>query len=85
MGQMDPLLAQFIRSSTFEITNSAVLERPGDDPVVEGGGGGGEGEGVWIEAAAREWDARSERRWDWLRGDVMPFLDREGFCFCVCF
>ena len=40
---------------------------------------------MWIEAAAREWDARSGRRWDWLRGDVMPFLDREGFCFCVCF
>ncbi|PWA99358.1 F-box domain-containing protein [Artemisia annua] len=38
MGQMDPLLAQFIRSSTFEITNSAVLERPGDE-AVEGGGG----------------------------------------------
>nr|GFA66898.1 hypothetical protein [Tanacetum cinerariifolium] len=70
MGQMDPLLAQFIRSSTFEITNSAVFDKPSSDPGVEGRGGLEYGDGeendsarvgmvVWIEAAAaREWDAR---------------------------
>jgi len=40
MGQIDPLRAQFMRSSTFEITNSAVFERPGGGgDEVEGGPG----------------------------------------------
>lgn len=38
MGQIDPRRAQFMRSSTFEITNSAAFERPAGDEV-EGGGG----------------------------------------------
>jgi hypothetical protein len=32
MGQIDPLLAQFIRESTFEMTNSIAFGSPvGDD------------------------------------------------------
>lgn len=37
MGQMDPRRAQFNRSSTLEITNSAALERPAGE-VDDGGG-----------------------------------------------
>nr|GEV52795.1 hypothetical protein [Tanacetum cinerariifolium] len=54
---------QFIKSSTFEITNSVVFDKPSSDPCVEGGGGLEYGDGeendcdrvervVWIEAAA---------------------------------
>lgn len=39
MGQMDPRRAQFMRSSTFEITNSAAFDSPAGD-VADGGGGG---------------------------------------------
>uniref|UniRef100_A0A2P2NLH1 Uncharacterized protein n=1 Tax=Rhizophora mucronata TaxID=61149 RepID=A0A2P2NLH1_RHIMU len=41
MGQIEPRRAQFIRSSTLEITNSAAFERPVGGEVggeVEGGG-----------------------------------------------
>lgn len=63
MGQIDPRRAQFIRSSTFEITNSAVFDKPSGEPVDGGPGreyGAGDekpsandGNVVWIDAAAR--------------------------------
>ena len=37
IGQIDPRRAQFNRSSTLDITNSAVLERPAGE--VDAGGG----------------------------------------------
>ncbi|KAG9157305.1 hypothetical protein Leryth_004963 [Lithospermum erythrorhizon] len=50
MGQMDPVRAQFIRLSTFEITYSAGFDRPSVEEV-EGGGpavyGAGEEEEKW--------------------------------------
>ena len=49
MGQMEPRRAQFMRSSTLEITNSAVLDSPGGEEVD---GGRGREYGVGVEVAA---------------------------------
>lgn len=79
IGQIDPRRAQFIRSSTFEITNSAVFDKPSAE-AVEGGPGREYGAGdekpsanagwvVWIDtaAAAARWeDASRARRCDCL-------------------
>ena len=50
MGQMDPRRAQFMRSSTFEITNSAVL----DTPAGEADGGGPRAYGAGVEGVGPE-------------------------------
>jgi len=60
MGQIEPLRAQFIRSSTLETTNSAVFD-------IAGGGappyGAGEvGEAPAAAAAAAEYDRGVERK-----------------------
>lgn len=76
IGQIDPRRAQFIRSSTFEITNSAVFDKPSAE-AVEGGPGREYGAGeekpsanagwvVWIDAAALWEDANRARRCDCL-------------------
>ena len=51
MGQMEPRRAQFIRSSTFEITNSAAFETPAGEEA-DGGGGGAYGVGVAVDGDA---------------------------------
>lgn len=51
IGQMEPRRAQFIRSSTLEMTNSAALETPTGDEA-DGGGGGAYGVGVCVDVDA---------------------------------
>ena len=51
MGQMEPRRAQFIRSSTFEITNSAAFDTPAGGEA-DGGGGGAYGAGVGVDVDA---------------------------------
>lgn len=65
MGQIEPRRAQFMRSSTLEITNSAALDIPAGEEV-DGGGAEAYGVGADEEDAAREgmvvWmEARAER------------------------
>ncbi|KAK3224569.1 hypothetical protein Dsin_011594 [Dipteronia sinensis] len=71
MGQIEPRRAQLSRSSTLEITNSAVFDSPAGCPDNDGGGGRAyevgaeveeerEGRVVWRERA--RWDRRRGRR-----------------------